>query len=232
MQTWSIRENRLFADLDLTVRGAAGDSFLLLKTPAVLTEFKGDGLRISKVERDGQTNYYAVLERDGASPPTQNSRCRRPIFVTAFALPTGPAACSTSSLDFDQGGWDFASTLPCEILPIAGLAENHSGATLTLTPGEDAVIELRPRQRNLAAETTQFFAEVDNLYLPGPGVVNGYARVTVRPAQGRVAELELEVPKGFTVARSPAVRSARGVSIRKNGGCTWRSNRRRRARFI
>ncbi|MEO7414348.1 MAG: glycosyltransferase family 87 protein [Opitutaceae bacterium] len=199
VQTWSIRETRLFADLEVSVRGAAGDSFLLLKPPAVLTEFKGDGLRVSKVERDGQTNYYLVLERDGLLSGRAKFEMATPDLTRGLPLPTGPAALQRITVDLDQGGWDFTATTAVQVLTTAGLAADHSGATLILTPSDGAVIQLKPRQRNLSAEVTQFFAEANNLYLPGPGVVNGYTRITVRPAQGRVSELELEIPKGFTV---------------------------------
>ncbi|MEO6568820.1 MAG: hypothetical protein ABIO94_08655, partial [Opitutaceae bacterium] len=199
VQTWSIRETRLFADLELSVRGAAGDSFLLLKPPAVLTEFKGDALRVSKVERDGKTNYYVVLERDGAFTARAKFEMPAPDLARGLPLPTGSAALQRITVDLDQAGWDFAANTAVQVLPTAGLPADHSGATLVLTPSDAAIIQLKPRQRNLSAEVTQFFAEANNLFLPGPGVVNGYTRITVRPAQGRVSELELEVPKGFTV---------------------------------
>lgn len=206
VQTWSIREDRLFAELDLVVRGAVQDSFLLLNPPAVLTEFKGDGLRISKVEREGQTAYFVVTEREGALTAHAKFEMPVPDLAKGWTLATGPAAMQRITVDLDQGGWEFASPTAVLVQPTAGLAENHSGATLVLAPGGAPTIRLQPRQRDLAAEAKQFFAETSMLYLPGPGVVNGFARVTVRPAQGRVAELEVEVPQGFTVgevARGP-----------------------------
>lgn len=199
VQTWTIREKRLFAEIELSVRGVAGDSFLLLHPPAVLTEFKGEGLRVSKIETEGHTDYFIVLDRDGTFSARAKFEMPTPTLAEGIPLPTGSAALQRVTVELDQGGWDFVSASAVQVVPTPGLPENRSGATLTLTPGDDGVIELRPRQRNTASETTQFFAEVSNLYLPGPGVVNGYARVTVRPAQGRVAELDLEVPKGFTV---------------------------------
>lgn len=199
VQNWTIRETRLSADLELVARGVAGDSFLLLNAPAVLTDFKGDGLRMSKVERDGQTNYHVILERDGAFTARAKFEMPAPNVVGGLTLPTGPAALQRVSIDLDQPGWEFASPTAVQVTATAGLAKDHSGATLTFAPGTGASIQLKPLQRNLAAEATQFFAEVSNLFLPGLGVVNAFARVTVRPAQGRVSALELEVPKGFTV---------------------------------
>ncbi|ACB73614.1 LysM peptidoglycan-binding domain-containing protein [Opitutus terrae] len=199
VQTWSIREQRLFAELDVTVRGAAGDSFVLLHPPAVMTEFRGEALRVNKVTRGDEDVYLIVLDRDGTWSAHARFEMALAGEARAVAVPTGPAALQRITVDLDQPGWEFASAHAVQVMPAAGLAENHSGATLTLTPGTEAEIQLQPRQRDLATEATQFFAEVANLYLPAPGVVNGVVRVTVRPAQGRVREVELSVPAGFTV---------------------------------
>ena len=198
-QTWTIRENRIYAEMDITVRGATGDSFLLLKEPALLTDFKGDGLRVGKVERDGHTTYYVAPERDGIL--TAHARFELPVADRAkgIALPTGPAAAQRVTLELDQGGWEFVSPMAVQILPAAGLGENRSGATLVLAPHGAAVITLQPKHRDIAAEKTQFFTEASTLYVPGPGVVNGFSRIIVRPVQGRVVEMDLDVPNGLTV---------------------------------
>jgi hypothetical protein len=199
VQTWSIRNDRLFGEAEVTVRGGPGDSFLLLRPPAILTEFKGEGLRLAKVERDGRTAYYVVPEREGVL----SARVRFEMAVAdrarGIALPIGPAATQRITLELDQGGWEFASKAAVQILETPGLGEGRSGATLVLAPQSEPVIHLRPKRRNAADEATQFYAEASNLFVPGPGVVDGYARVTVKPAQGRVSELDLDVPKGFTV---------------------------------
>jgi len=199
VQTWTIHEDRLAAELDLTVRGSPGDSFLLLRSPAVLTDFRGDGLRIAKVERGEHTAYYVAVEREGVL--TAHARYEMAVTDRArgLALPTGPAAAQRITVELDQGGWEFRSPAAVQVLPTPNLGENHSGATLVLSPSGPAVIQLQPKQRDLAAEATQFFVEAANLYVPGPGVVNGFTRLTVRPVQGRVAALEIDVPKGLTV---------------------------------
>jgi len=101
-----------------------------------------------------------------------------------IALPTGPAAAQRVSVELDQGGWEFTSTSAMQTSPTAGLGEGRSGATLVLAPLGEPVIKLQPKTRNLAEEKTQFFVEAANLYVPGPGVVNSFARFTVRPVQG------------------------------------------------
>ncbi len=199
VQTWSIRNGRLFGDAEVTVRGVQGESFFLLSPPAILTEFKGDGLRLAKVERDGRTAYYVAAERDGVLTARVRFEMAVADRARGIALPTGPAATQRITLELDQGGWEFFSRAAVQILETPGLGDGRSGATLVLAPQGDPVILLRPKRRNAAGEATQFYAEASNLFVPGPGVVDGYARVTVRPAQGRVSELDLDVPKGFTV---------------------------------
>ncbi len=199
VERWSIRNNRLYGEVEATVRGGPGDSFLLLRPPAILTDFKGDGLRVGKVERDGETSYYVAPEREGVLTAHVRFEVSLADATKGIVVATGPAATQRITLELDQGGWDVTSATAMQILPTAGLGEGRSGATLILAPEGESTIQLRPRSRDPGAEATQFFAEAANLYVPGPGVVDGFARITVRPVQGRVSELELEVPKGLTV---------------------------------
>ncbi len=206
VQTWSIHENRLQAEMELIVSGTPGDSFLLLKAPAVLTDFKGEGLRIGKVERDGQTGYYVAPEREGTFTARVRFELAVPKLADGIELPTGPAATQRVTVVLDQGGWEFVSPMAVQILQTTGLGENRSGATLVLAPHKNPIITLQPRRRDTKAEVAQFFVQTANLYVSGPGAVNGFSRVTVRPVQGRVSELEVEVPNGLTVgevARGP-----------------------------
>jgi hypothetical protein len=197
-QRWSMRGERLHAEVEMTLRGAPGDSFLLLRAPAVLTEFKGDGLRVVKAERDGHSAYFVSPERDGVF----TARWRYEIPVTDRAkpiqVPTGVAATQRVTIDWDQGGWEFVSPMAVQITPTSG-GENRSGATLVFAPHGALQIQARPKRRDIATEATQFFVEASHLFMPGPGVVNGYSRLNVRPVQGRVTALEVAVPEGFTV---------------------------------
>jgi hypothetical protein len=199
VENWSIRNGRLFADVQVTVRGGPGDSFLLLRAPATLTNFLGDGLRVGKVERGGETCYYVAPEREGTF--TGRARFEMPVAKGSrgIAVPTGPAASQRITVELDQGGWEFTSPMAVQVASTPGLGDSKSGATLILAPQGEPRIVLRPVRRDVAAEQTQFYAEASNLYVPGPGVVDGFARVTIRPVQGRVAELDLDIPKGLTV---------------------------------
>jgi hypothetical protein len=198
-QTWKIQKGRLFGEIDLRVRGVAGDSFLLLMPPAVLTGFQGDGLHVTKVERDGRTAYFVAPDRAGLLSGHATFEMPMPANSRAIQVPTGIAAIQRIAIQLDQAGWEFTSPAAVSVLPMPDLPEGQSGATLILGPSDSIGITLNPKHRNTATEKTEFFAEMANLYVPGPGVVNGYHRVTIRPAQGRVSELEFDVPKGLTV---------------------------------
>jgi hypothetical protein len=274
IQSWKIVKGRLHGEIDLRVRGVAGDSFILLRPPAVLTSFSGDGLRVTKVARGRDAVYYVALDRDGAfsghasfdapeitSPfagttwragsvitlgldgtfselwrrhegiskwveiapdafnqvnddgavlnhfklinPTTIRRAEDGVKWSGSVSPgipllTGPAALQKVTVQLDEGGWEFVSDTAVSITPLA-LPPGESGATIVFRAGGQPAIRIRPRTRDVAAEQTQFYAEESNLFVPGPGVVNGYCRVTIRPVQGRVTDLELVVPKGFTV---------------------------------
>jgi hypothetical protein len=199
VQTWRIQKGRLFGEVDITVRGTAGDDFLLLNPPAVLTGFQGVGLHVSKIQRSGQTGYFVASDRDGLLTAHATFEMPVPDLSKGIRVPTGAAAIQRVTIQLDQPGWEFTSDAGVSALPLAGLPAGQSGAVLVLGPSESPVINLNPKSRDVAAEATEFFAELANLYIPGPGVVNGSHYVTIRPAQGRVSELEFTVPAGFTV---------------------------------
>jgi hypothetical protein len=197
---WKIRDGRLFGSVDLTIRGEAGDRFLLLREPAVLSRFDGTGLRLLKAPLDKTNAYWLVLETSGRH--TGKALFEMPLANPAggWQLPDGPSAVKQVSLRWNQGGWEFHSPAAARVEPLAGLKADESGALMVMSPMSAAVIQARLRQRDVAAEETKFFSEVSNLFLPGPGVVNSRHRVSIRPAQGRVSSLTMKVPAGFTVS--------------------------------
>ncbi|MCX6877502.1 MAG: hypothetical protein NTW21_27385 [Verrucomicrobia bacterium] len=197
---WQIHEGRLRGTVDVTVRGQAGDRFLLLRAPAVLSGFEGTGLRVVKAPLDGQDAYFIVAEVAGRM--TGKAVFEMPLAdpVKGWNLPGGAAAMRRITVRWDQPGWEFFSPHAAKVTAIDGLAATASGAVLVLGPADAVTIQARAKQRDVGAEETRFYAEVSNLFLPGPGVVNGRHRVALRPAQGRVAALVMKVPEGFTVS--------------------------------
>jgi len=199
VQQWKISDGRLQGDIDVAVRGGAGDRFLLLNPPAVLTGFTGTGLRVVKAAVDNKDSYFVVIEAAGRASghATFEMPLARP--QDGWTVPSGTAALQRVSVQWTEPGWEFTSSAAASTEPLAGLAKEQSGATLVLAPAPSITIQARPRQRDVAAEAVRYFSEVSNLFVPGPGVVNGRHRVTIRPTQGRVSELVLRVPEAFTV---------------------------------
>ena len=107
-------------------------------------------------------------------------------------------------------------------------ATTNTVATLVLSPA-DGLISWRPRSRDLKQEKPVFYAEMAQLFVPSGGVVEGAHYVSIRPAQGELAELTFNVPPGATVtdvmdpAQQPngaaAPRRRPGGSIRTRASC-------------
>ncbi|MCR9296961.1 MAG: hypothetical protein NXI32_29995, partial [bacterium] len=96
-------------------------------------------------------------------------------------------------------GWEVLCAAAASI-ENAGQANQNTQAKILLEPGP-AQVMLRPKVRDLSSEKTQFFVEGANLYIPGPGVVDGRHRLGIRTSQGRVSELDVVVPPGLTVSQ-------------------------------
>lgn len=193
---WRIRDGRLHGTVEVSVRAEAGERFLFLRAPAVLRGFEGPGLRVVK-ERD---SYFLVAETAGRLVGKSTFEMPLGDPGTAWELPAGPAAMRQVTLRWDQHGWEFFSTGAAKVEAITSLGANESGAVMVLGPADPVMIQARPKQRDAGTEEIRFFSEVSNLYLPGPGVVNGRHRISIRPAQGRVTSLLVNVPEGFTVS--------------------------------
>ena len=142
--------------------------------PAVLTGFQGDGLQVTKVQRGGQTAYYIAPERDGLLTAHATFEMPAADFSKGIPVPTGAAAVQRVTIQLDQAGWEFASAAAVSVTPLAGLAAGQSGATLVLGPAGSSRRSISTRNGATSRRRRpQFFAEMANLYIPGPGVVNG-----------------------------------------------------------
>ena len=222
-------EAKLRVTTTATFSGKAGDTFLLLRAPAVLTAFEGTGLNLSREPVDGGEPGYLVtiagpatpvapaaedpFAPEGLTPPapsgesgiqersaTFSYELPAPDPAAGMALPTGPAAFARIEARYDRAGWEFQSDRAVRTSPLAGAGANESAAVILLAPGGAPTLTLKPKSRDLASEKTIFYVEGDQLYLPGPGVLDGKHRFRIRPAQGRVAALGLKVPAGLTVS--------------------------------
>jgi hypothetical protein len=78
-------------------------------------------------------------------------------------------------------------------------AGSNTVATLVLMPANDARIAWKPRSRDVKREKPLFHAEISQIYVPAAGVIEGAHYVSIRPAQGELSELLLDVPVGTTI---------------------------------
>ncbi len=220
LQKWTVssRDKRLTASADITIAGRPGDRFVLLRAPAVLTQFNGPGLRLSKLEVPNQEVTYVVTipaaESDAASDSVLETTPSKQ-FTAAFefqleaiqcgaGIPilTGSAALQQIDLSHDEANWEVVCDSAARIETMTTEPQIGSSAArvkLLLGPGSASII-LRPQTRDLTTEATQFFVEGSGLYTPSPGVIDGKHLLKVRTSQGRVKQLNLVIPAGLTVS--------------------------------
>lgn len=216
VQQWQIthQDSRLKATATVTVTGKPGDRFLLVKAPAVLTRFEGEGLRVIRSEVPGLGLCYVVhitTPADSVNPvdlrdgspvtATYKAACEYQLEAVrpteGLAVLTGDATVQDITLSYDEAGWEVAGPTAIRIEQLEG-ADEMTQAKVLLGPGAGSLI-LKPKSRDVTMEKTQFFVEASNLFVPGPGVVDGRHRLSVRTAQGQVSSLSVQVPKGLTV---------------------------------
>lgn len=215
-QEWKVthQDARLKAAGQIALTGRAGDRFVLLRAPAVLTQFEGEGLRLTKQELPGEGFVYVVsiplteepAEADAVSDLLPVAKYKATFEYQLEAIKplagvpvlTGIAAVQEVRLSYDEAGWDVTGPTAISVEQIAADNEKTQVKVL-LGPGKSTIF-LKPRIRDVTAEKRQFFAETSNLFLPGPGVVDGRHRLNIRTSQGQVNELNVSVPKGLTVS--------------------------------
>jgi hypothetical protein len=194
VHNWRIVSGRLSGEITVEARGKADERFLLLKPPAVLTAFTGDGWRVVKAPYGEQEAYYLISTIEGKKTGKATFEMPLPNPQGGWALPSGPAAVQRVSVRWNQEGWDFESPQAAKVVPLD--AQGESGAELVLRPAENTMLRARPKQRDAASEQTQFYVEISDLYLPGPGVVNGRHLIEVRPSRGVVLDMIAVSPEG------------------------------------
>ena len=209
-QEWMIasRAGKLDAKGSMIVSGKPGDRFVILRAPATLTRFEGEGLRLSKIEIPNMGLTYVVtipfLDGDQASLESKEYNISFDYQIEAVkpneGIPvlTGIAAFHEIDLRYDTPGWE----VQCAAATRIELLQDQATETRAkiLLRANDASIVLQPQARDLMSEKTQFFVEGSQLFIPGPGVVDGRHQISVRTSQGKVRDLAIMVPEGLTVS--------------------------------
>lgn len=200
IQNWDIRDERLSAKLEVTWKAEPGDSIVLLRAPATLTQINAPGMRVGKELRNGVQTWFLVAERAGIL--NASARYEMPmkgLTDQQWKLPTADSAMHRLRVTVDQPKWEITSAQAVRSNTLEGLDPRTSGAELILSPLSSAAVSLRPQRRDPNKEDTRFFTETADLYIPSPGVVDGWHKLVVRPVSGRVADLVIDIPAGMMV---------------------------------
>ncbi|MGJ8696963.1 MAG: hypothetical protein ACSHYF_11635 [Verrucomicrobiaceae bacterium] len=193
-ERWVIADRRIEGSGSITVTGKEGERFVLLRGPGVLTKFEGGGLKV--ITEGGR--YLVVPTADGTHEASFSYQAPAGDVTKGLPLLSGLAAVHSLEVRYEAAGWDIQS--PIAVQRVVGQAGDGSAAKLWLRPIAGGQVVLSPKARDVAAEATRFFSEVSQVFIPGPGVVDGIHQISIRPSQGQVKELVLTVPKDFTVS--------------------------------
>jgi hypothetical protein len=196
-----------------------GESLPLLEDPAVLTHLAiPRSLRLGRSD-DGNTQLL-VADASG----TFDIEVEYQLHVTkgsaesSFTLPVRSGLVNRMNLTVLNADVDVlrpAQAVSIEREP----AGSNTVAKLVLAPGDDIRVAWKPRSRDVKREKPVFYAEVSQLYAPAAGVIESAHYVSVRPAQGELGELILDVPKGMTITDvGEGGRKAEGRGQKSEGG--------------
>lgn len=115
-----------------------------------------------------------------------------------FTLPVRSGLVNRLNLTVSNADVDVLSPSQAVSLERQSVGSN-TVAKLVLSPGDDVRVAWKPRSRDVKHEKPVFYAEVSQLYAPAAGVIEGVHYVSIRPAQGELSELVLDVPRGMTI---------------------------------
>ncbi len=197
-----VQEDFVFAKAAIRWLARKGEVLPVLYPPGVLTraELPAGAARLIQLG-DGESRHQAVIaEADGDLTldleyqtrvqlregqrgfvvPTQFGLVNRLVVTVAGAEVDLQAA---NAVSVERGGGDAT----------------HTVATLVLAPANQTWVALTPRSRDTRRETAVIYAELAQLFAPAPGVIEGVHHLQIRPAQGEVSELLVEVPAGATI---------------------------------
>ena len=106
---------------------------------------------------------------------------------------------NTIELDIDSPDLVVESDQAVSLMTDEDLLNTRTTATATLMNASSAVLRWRPRSRDIRAEDSVYYAQLNHLFTPTAGIIEGLHEVRVRPAQGQVRTLSIQVPGSLTI---------------------------------
>jgi hypothetical protein len=195
-------EDAQFVSGTATIRWVAvkGQTLPLLHEPAVLINlnYPTKAFRLEQVVVNGKRVQQLVAQQSGDFKIVVQYQVRlEQGGNTGFRLPTPYGLVTRATLTVKDRDVDLTSQQAVSIE--RRLDGNHTVAEFIFSPVTDCAIGWKPRSRDVKREKSVFYAEITQLYVPAAGVVEGTHLVAIRPAQGELNELILDVPRGATV---------------------------------
>jgi hypothetical protein len=198
-----IRVEDRFALASAKIRWQAtkGAVLPLLFEPAVLTgaSYPTNALRLDQAASGARRRHQLEALRGGTfdMEVQYQFEVAKKDALSAITLPTPFGLVNQLQLTLVNLDVDVFS--PQAVSIRRDPAGSNTVATLVLSPFPDSWVGWKPRSRDLKREKPVFYAEVSQLYVPSAGVIEGAHYVSLRPAQGELSELILDVPAGATI---------------------------------
>lgn len=174
-----------------------GQLLPLLQEPAVLTK-----IIIPRQLKLVQSDDGHAQELRAEASGTFDVEVQYQLQVTnategGLVLPVGNGLVNKLLLTLANSDVDVRS--PQAVTVQRSMDGSNTVATLVLSPSDYASVNWKPRSRDVKREKPVFYAEIAQLYTPAAGVIEGAHSVSIRPAQGELTELILNVPRGMTI---------------------------------
>ena len=198
-QTIRVEEKFALATAKIRWQAVKGQRLPLLFDPAVLTltKFPEASLKLVQAGTPRSQQLLALetgtfdIELQYQVPVVKKDAESGFVLPSQFGL-VNRLALTLANLDVDV-------VSPQAVSIDRKSAGKDTTAALVLAPVNEIWIAWKPRSRDVAREKAVFYAELTQLYAPTAGVVEGLHHAAIRPAQGELAELSFDVPKGATI---------------------------------
>jgi hypothetical protein len=196
-------------------RAEKGQVLPLLYEPAVLTQlnYASNALELTPAPAGSQVVQELRANKNGSFDIEVRYQLQTAKRDRESGLPLPVQYGLVNRLQLTVANLDVDVLSPQAVSVQRELTGSNTVATLVLSPAERAWIGWKPRSRDVKREKPVFYAEISQLYVPAAGVIEASHYLSIRPAQGELSELTLNVPAGATVTDviDPAKPSAAGL---------------------
>ncbi len=196
-----VEDRFILASAKIRWQAEKGDALPLLFAPAVLTrvDYPTDSLKLVKSAPGSRDTHQLVAQKRGVFDikVTYQLPVSKKDSESGIVLPVPYGLINRLNLTLENLDVDAFS--PQAVSVERKNVGTNTVASMVLSPAPDIWIGWKPRSRDVKREKAVFYAEISQLYVPTAGVIEGAQMVSIRPAQGELTDLVLEVPAGATV---------------------------------